>query len=168
VNIAGVVLATIAALVLQATLVRYIDRPAPIDLILIVTVSAGLKAGAVIGLLVGTVGGLVQDALGSGIIGIGAWAKTVVGLLAGIAGTQLIVAKPIPRLIVFVAATLLHAVVFMGLYEALGLRDFEDPFGMVAIQSVSNALVGVVALQVVEYLPAATERRRLARPKLRR
>jgi rod shape-determining protein MreD len=135
---------------------------------LVVAVAAGLKGGPVSGLLTGTVGGLVQDAMASGVIGIGAWAKTVVGFLAGVVGTQFIVAKPVPRFVVFAAATLLHAVVFMGLYEALGLRDFGVPTGAVAVQSATNAVVGVAAMQAAELLPGVADRRRAGRQKSRR
>jgi hypothetical protein len=61
----------------------------------------------------------VQDALSSGVIGIGGLAKTLVGFLAGIIGTQFIVAQSLPRFVVFFGATVLHAVVFMGLYVLL-------------------------------------------------
>jgi hypothetical protein len=106
--------------------------------------------------------------MASGVIGIGAWAKTVAGFLAGVVGTQFIVAKPLPRFVVFAAATLLHAVVFMGLYEALGLRDFGVPTGTVAIQAATNAVVGVAAMQAADLLPGAADRRRAGRQKSRR
>ena len=54
----------------------------------------------------GTLGGLVQDALSSGVIGIGGLAKTIVGFLAGVVGTQFIVAQPLPRFVVFFGATI--------------------------------------------------------------
>ena len=46
---------------------------------LIVVVYVGIKSGPVTGLLAGTVAGLIQDALSSGILGIGGLAKTLVG-----------------------------------------------------------------------------------------
>ena len=79
------------------------------------------------GLVAGTVGGLVQDALSSGILGMGGLAKTVVGFLAGRFGTQFIVTATVPRLLVFAAATAAHAVLFMGLYTLLGLRSLPGP-----------------------------------------
>jgi rod shape-determining protein MreD len=164
----AVILATVAALVLQSTLARFVEGTVPVDFILVAAVLAGLKSGPIAGLLTGTTGGLIQDAMASGVIGIGAWAKTVVGFLAGVVATQFIVAKPLPRFVVFAAATLLHAVVFMGLYEALGLRDFGAPAGTVAVQAAANAVVGVAALQAVELLPGAADRRRTARARSRR
>ena len=131
-------------------------------------VYAALTTGPVTGLLTGTFAGLVQDALSSGVIGIGGLAKTVVGFLAGIIGTQFIVAQPLPRFVVFFAATALHAVLFIGLYELLDLRTFGTPYGAVLGQALGNAIVGVVAFQVAELLPGAMERRRASRTRIRR
>ena len=166
---AGVVLATALALALQTTLTRFIVRgTVAVDLVLVVVVYAALTTGPVTGLLTGTFAGLVQDALSSGVIGIGGLAKTVVGFVAGIIGTQFIVAQPLPRFVVFFAATVLHAALFIGLYELLDLRRFGAPYGAVVGQGLGNAIVGVVAFQVAELLPGAMERRRTSRTRIRR
>ena len=166
---AGVLLATVLALALQTTLTRFIVRgTVAVDLVLVVVVYAALTTGPVTGLLTGTFAGLVQDALSSGVIGIGGLAKTVVGFLAGIIGTQFIVAQPLPRFVVFFSATALHAVLFIGLYELLDLRTFGTPYGAVLGQALGNAIVGVVAFQVAELLPGAMERRRTSRTRIRR
>ena len=167
---AGVLLATVLALALQTTLTRFIVRgTVAVDLVLVVVVYAALTTGPVTGLMTGTFAGLVQDALSSGVIGIGGLAKSVVGFLAGIIGTQFIVAQPLPRFVVFFAATLLHAVLFIGLYELLDLRTFGAPYGAVVGQGLGNAIVGVVAFQVAELLPGAMERRRSSsRTRIRR
>ena len=98
--------------------------------------------------------------MASPVIGIGGLAKTIVGFLAGIIGTQFIVTHSLPRFVVFFSATALHAVVFMGLYTLLDLRHYGAPYAAVAGQGVGNAVVGVVAFQLVELLPGAMERRR--------
>jgi rod shape-determining protein MreD len=168
VRAAGVILAIALALALQTTLARYVRGTVAIDLVLIVVVYVALTAGPVAGLLAGTVAGLVQDALSTGVIGIGGLAKTIVGFLAGLVGTQFIVAHSLPRFVVFFGATVLHAVVFMGLYVLLDLRHFGTPYAAVAGQAASNAIIGVVAFQLVELLPEAAERRRSAKTRLRR
>ena len=124
-----------------------------VDLVLVVVVYVALTSGPVTGLLSGTFAGLVQDALSSGVIGIGGLAKTLVGFLAGIIGTQFIVAQPLPRFVVFFGATVLHAVVFMGLVRAPRFEAFWRPYAAVAGQATGNAVVGVVAFQLVELLP---------------
>ena len=161
---AGVILATALALALQTSLAG----TNAIDFVLVVVVYVALTYGPVTGLLTGTFAGLVQDALASGVIGIGGLAKTIVGFLAGVIGTQFIVAQPLPRFVVFFGATILHAVVFYGLYLVLNLRQFGSAYAAIAGQALSNALVGVVAFQLVELLPGAVERRRAARHRIRR
>lgn len=165
---AGVILAIAIALALQTTLARYVIRGTlALDLVLVVVVYVALTNGPVTGLMSGTVAGLVQDALSSGVIGIGGLAKTIVGFLTGIVGTQFIVAASLPRFVVFFGATLLHALVFMGLYVLLDLRHFGAPYAAVAGQAAGNAVVGVVAFQLVELLPGAVERRRVSRSRRR-
>jgi hypothetical protein len=95
-------------------------------------------------------------------------AKTLIGFLAGIIGTQFIVAQPLPRFVVFFGATLLHGVVFIGLYVLLNLRQFESPLAAGVGQAAANATVGVLAFQLVELLPGAVERRRAAKGRVRR
>jgi len=169
VKVAGVAVAIAVALALQTTLARFVVRGVvAVDLVLVVVVYVALTTGPVTGLLTGTVAGLIQDALASPVIGIGGLAKTVVGFLAGIIGTQFIVAQSLPRFVVFLGATVLHALIFMGLYALLDLRHFGAPYAAVAGQAVGNAVVGVVAFQLVELLPGAVERRRAARTRLRR
>jgi len=168
VKAAGIILAVSLALVLQTTLARFLLRGTlAVDLVLVAVVYVALTSGPVTGLLSGAFAGLVQDALSSGVIGIGGLAKTVVGFLAGVVGTQFIVAQSLPRFVVFFSATVLHAVVFIGLYVLLDLRQFGSPYAAVMGQAAGNAVAGVLAFQLVEFLPGAVERRRAARTRLR-
>ena len=166
---AGIILAVAIALALQTTLIaRYVHGTVAVDLVLVVVVYVALTSGPVAGLLTGTVGGLVQDFLTIGVIGIGGLAKTLVGFLAGVVGTQFIVTQPFPRFCVFFAATLVYNLVFMGLYTLLDLRHFGSPYAAVAGQAAGNAAVGVIAFQLAELLPGAVERRRAAKGQFRR
>ena len=166
---AGVIIAVAVALALQTTAARFLVRGSiAVDLVLVVVVYVALTSGPAAGLLSGTFAGLVQDALSSSVIGIGGLAKTLVGFLAGIIGTQFIVTASLPRFVVFFGATVLHAIVFMGLYVLLDLRHFGAPASAVAGQATANAVVGVVAFQLVELLPGAMERRRAGKSRMRR
>jgi rod shape-determining protein MreD len=157
----GVFIAIALALALQTTLARFlVGGSAAIDLVLVAVVYVALTTGPVTGMLAGSVAGLIQDALSSGVIGIGGLAKSIVGFLAGAFGQQFIVTAALPRLVMFVAATALHAAVFMGLYEVLGLRAFPSPWKAVTTQALGNALVGIVAFTIIEALPGMIERRR--------
>jgi rod shape-determining protein MreD len=168
VRAAGIILAVAAALALQTTLARYVRGTIAVNLVLVVVVYVSLMMGPVVGLLTGTFAGLAQDFLSIGVIGIGGLAKTLVGFLTGIVGTQFIVTQPFPRFCVFFGATLLHELVFMGLYTLLDLRHFGAPYAAVAGQAAGNAAVGVVAFQLVELLPGAVERRRASKGGIRR
>jgi rod shape-determining protein MreD len=169
VRAAGVTLAIGLALVLQTTLTRFIVRgTVAVDLVLVVVVYVALLSGSVTGLFAGTVAGLLQDSLSTGLIGIGGLAKTLVGFLAGIVGTQFIVARPLPRFVVFFAATVLHQVITIGLGVLLGLRPVGMPYATIAGQALGNAVVGVAAFQLAELLPGAVERRRAGKTRLRR
>jgi len=167
VKAAWVLLATAAAIAIQTTLDRWLAAGA-VDLVQVVVVYNALASERVTGLLTGSFAGLVQDVLSGGVLGMAGLSKTVVGYLAGIVGTQFIVTHSASRFVVFFLATVLNAVIFMGLYELLGLRHFGAPLAAVAVQGVGNAVVGVLVFKVIELLPGAVERRRAARSGFRR
>ena len=152
------------ALAAQTTLSRYVFRSTtPIDLVLIVVVYVGIKSGPVTGLLAGTVAGLIQDALAAEVLGIGGLAKTLVGFLSGVLGTQFIVTAPLPRFLLLLLATALHAAIFMGLYSLLDLRQFPADYPSILGQAFGNAFVGVMAFTVIEWFPGFVDRRRAGR-----
>jgi rod shape-determining protein MreD len=164
VKIAGVLVAIALALALQTTLTRFVvGGTAAIDLVLVVVVYVALTTGPGTGMLAGSIAGIIQDALSSGVIGIGGLAKSLVGFLAGVIGQQFIVTAALPRFVMFLAATVVHSAVFMGLYMTLGLRDFPSPYGAVLSQAIGNAAVGMIAFTIIEMLPGVMERRRVRR-----
>ena len=166
---AGIILAVVAALALQTTLARFFVRGAvAVDLVLVAVVYVALTSGSGAGLVSGAIAGLVQDALSSRVLGIGGLAKTIVGFLAGIIGTQFIVSQPVPRFVVFFGSSVLDLVVSKGLYALLDLRQFGSPYAAIAGESAANAIVGVAVFQLVELLPGAVERHKAARHRLRR
>lgn len=161
---AAAVAAILIAIALQTTLASFMFRGGTaIDLVLIVVVFVAIKSGPVTGLLAGTVAGLIQDALSSGVLGIGGLAKTLVGFMAGMLGTQFIVTAPLPRFMLLLVATGLHAAIFMGLYTLLNLRQFPAAYSAIVGQALGNAFVGVVAFQLIEWLPGFVDRRRAGR-----
>jgi rod shape-determining protein MreD len=164
VKVVAALVAIAAALALQTTLASLVIRgTAALDLVLIVVVYLGLVWGPVTGLLLGMTAGLIQDALSSGLIGVGGLAKTVVGFVAGLLGTQFIVTAALSRFLVFILGTVIHAAIFMGLYMLLDLRQFESPYTAVMSQAIGNGFLGVVGAELVEWLPGLMERRRARR-----
>lgn len=165
-----VLLIIAVAIVLQTTLARYLVRgTSGVDLILVAVVYLGLTSGPAAGTLSGTIAGLAQDSLGSGIIGIGGLAKTVVGFLAGVVGTTFIVAQTIPRFLVFFAATVLQLAITFGLHFLLDPRPPALGYYGALAQALGNALLGVVLFQAGDALPGMLDRRRaMSRGRVRR
>jgi rod shape-determining protein MreD len=159
------ILAIIVALAVQTTLAALSpDGTAVVDLVLVLSVYIAVTSGAGAGLLTATIAGLLQDSLSSGILGIGALAKTIAAYLAGVASTQFILNGIAQRFFTFFLATIAHSVIFMGLYTLLDLRTFPSPVAAVLTQAVGNGLVGVIGFQITEWLPGFLARRRATRP----
>jgi rod shape-determining protein MreD len=154
----------VVALLLQTTLARFLVRGSiGVDLVLVAVVYLSLRAGPVTGILAGTVAGLAQDGLTTGVVGIGGLGKTIVGYLAGVTGTAFIVTQTIPRFCVFFAATLVEMAVFTLFHALLDPGPTAVQFGAIVAQAFGNSLVGIVVFQLSEGLPRAAERRRAGR-----
>lgn len=161
---AGVLIAVALALALQTTLARLlVGGTAAIDLVLVAVVAVALTTGPVSGMLAGSVAGLIQDSLSTGVLGIGGLAKSVIGFVAGAISQQFILTSALPRFVMFVGATVAHSALFMGLNVGLGLRTFPSPWKAVASQAIGNAVVGVMSFTIVEAIPGILERRRAGR-----
>ena len=154
-------LALVVALALQTTVSRYLPGIGSLDLVLVVVIYVALSFGPVPGLLAGTVGGLAQDVLSGGIVGVGGLAKTIVGFVAGVIGMQFIVAQALPRFLVFFCATVVQAGCFFGLYAMLE-PALSTTYTAVFWQALANALVGILAFQARDFAPGVMERRRTA------
>jgi rod shape-determining protein MreD len=164
VRTAGVLIAIALALALQTTLAPFVvGGTTAIDLVLVAVVYIALTGGPVSGMLAGSLAGLIQDQLSTGVLGIGGLAKSIVGFVVGALGQQFIVTAALPRLLMFLGATAAYQAIFMGLYVVLGLRSFPSPWKAIATQALGNALVGMVAFTIIEALPGVIERRRIGR-----
>ena len=167
-NTAGVGLGLGLALALQTTLVPLVAGPGvPVDLVLVVVVTVAIVSGPVAGLWTGTVGGLLQDTLSGGVIGVGGLAKTLVGYLAGLFGSQFNVARPRHQLLVFFGASLVHTVCFLGVYGLLSEGRMTS-YSAELTQATANATIGVAVAVALQVGPGVLERRRLRRRDLTR
>jgi rod shape-determining protein MreD len=160
----GVLLALIVALTVQTSLSGLTMTGASmVNLVVVAVVYAALVFGPVTGMMAGTAGGLAQDALGGGIVGIGSLSKTVVGFLAGLLGAQFIVTQPLPRFVMFVSASVLHEICYQGLSALVEVRPLRLAYAPVLTQAAINGIVGLSAFFVVERLPGMVQRRRARR-----
>jgi rod shape-determining protein MreD len=148
------------ALLIQTTLAGMsFQAGTRVNFVLVAVVFIALLLGPVPGLLAGMAGGLAQDAVAGGIVGIGGISKTVAGFLVGVLGAQFIVSQPLPRFVMFAGATVLHEFCFQALYalaESHGVRFHQRE---VLTQAAINGLVGIAAFYLVESAPGALQRR---------
>jgi rod shape-determining protein MreD len=154
----------LVAVALQVALARYTvaDRWV-FDLVLVGVVFCALHWGPVAGMLGGTLGGLLQDLLAGTIVGVSALAKTIVGFGAGVVGAQFVVARPRARMMIVAVVSVVHRLLMLGL---TGLIDQQVPavaWGAILGETGLNAVVGLIAFQATEALPAALERGRMSR-----
>lgn len=159
---AGIFLAMAAALTLQSTLAGMtVGGGMTVNLVLVTVVYVALAFGPAMGLVTGAVGGLVQDALSGGIIGIGGFSKTLIGFLVGVLGAQFIVSQPLPRLIMFVGATIVHDLCFQVLAALAESHSMRVQVTPLLAQAALNGLIGIIAFQLVEAGPGLMQRRRM-------
>ena len=161
------VLVLAGALTVQATLSGLLlGGTLSVNPVLVAVVYVALAYGAVTGLLAGALAGLVQDALGGGIVGIGGITKTLIGFAVGALSAQFNLSTLVPRLVMFVAATFVHELVFEGLQAIAGGRHFSVKLSAVLIQALLNGLIGVAAFVLVENGPQVIANRRMRRASL--
>ena len=161
---AAVMLAIGGALVLQTTLSGLIvGSTVPVNLVLVAVVYLALAYGPVTGLLSGTIGGLVQDALAGGIVGLGGLTKTLIGFVVGVLSAQFNLTSTVPRLVMFLVATFVHQLLMVGLQRITGSPMMSLQWSRVLLQALMNALIGVAAFFIVEQGPEIIQRRRTRR-----
>lgn len=160
-RVAAAVLALAGALALQTTLAGLtIQGATAVNLVLVAVIYLALAFGPVAGLLAGTAGGLVQDALSGGIVGIGGFSKTLVGFVVGVFGAQFIVSHSLPRLVMFVSGTLIHELCYQALYALVEARAFRIQWLQTLTQAGINGIIGILAFTLVEAGPGLIQRRR--------
>jgi rod shape-determining protein MreD len=164
VKTAVVAIAIVGGLALQATLSGLmIGGSIAVNLVLVAVVYLALAYGPVTGVLAGTIAGLAQDALAGGIVGIGGMSKTLIGFVVGVLSAQFNLSTTVPRLVMFVAATFVHEVMFQGLHALVGGRHLTLQYSSTLAQALVNGLVGISIFLIVEQGPEAVQRRRLRR-----
>ena len=156
--------ALVAALLLQTTVAGMsLEAGTLVNFVLIAVIYVALAMGPMSGLLAGAGGGLVQDAVAGGIVGIGGISKTLVGFFIGVFGAQFIVSQTLPRLVIFVAGTVVHELCFQSMYALIEGRPIQFAWTTMMTQAGMNALVGILAFQVVESAPGLRQRREARR-----
>jgi rod shape-determining protein MreD len=141
-------------LLLQLTVVDLITlRGIQPDLVLIVLCYIALARGRRTGAVYGFGIGLIQDAVGTGVLGLSALARTLAGFFAGnFAGDSRIHQVLVPSLVVLAADLIYNAII--------ALVSTFTPEGLQWFQVISTALyTGFVALIFFSFLPDSARQR---------
>lgn len=159
-KVAAVIAALVVALLFQTTLAGLsLEGGALVNFVLVAVVYVALSLGALAGLLAGAAGGLAQDAIAGGIVGIGGLSKTLAGFLVGVLGAQFIVSQPAPRFVMFMGATIVHELCFQSLYALVDGHAVRIAWTTLFTQAAVNGLIGILAFQLVEGAPGLMQRR---------
>ncbi len=151
------------ALAAQTTLTRFVGVATDVDFLLIAVVFVALSRGPIVGLWAGTVGGLAQDLLSGGIVGVSGLAKCLVGYTVGWLGVQFLTSRAWHRVLILFVSTLMHAACFVGIYTLIASVAPPAAWTGVLIQAFANTLVGLVAAVACEHAPGMRERARTRR-----
>lgn len=148
----GVALALLAALLLQTAISRVMPGYARVfDPFLLVMVYYGLSGGETQGMLVGALGGWVQDIqFGGSVLGLTGLTRLLIGFAVGTAGTRFHLSEPGPRALVLFLAALADGLLFGALASAFDVSvTRSSPLALLARAAI-NALIGVLAFQMVD------------------
>ncbi len=162
---AALILIVGATVALQWSLARAtVGHQWAFDLVVVAVVYVALRWGATAGVIGGTLGGLLQDALAGTTIGVGGLAKTVIGFGAGVVGSQFILSRPFPRALLVAVATLLARGLMVALYALVDLHWPGVSWVAMLSETALNALAAFAVYQGVESVPGLLRRHPARRP----
>ena len=157
-GILGVIAGSVA---LQMAFARFtVGGRWSLDLVLVAVVFVALKWGPGAGVFGGTLGGLTQDALAGGTIGVSGLAKTVVGFFVGVIGSQFVVAQPAPRMLIAAGATIANRLLTQAILSGIDLNWAGLSWPAMLTETGLNALTALVLFYSIEMGPALLRRRR--------
>ena len=159
----GIALALAAALLAQTAIVRMVaSEGLPTDLVLLVVIFAALSRGRVAGLWTGTAGGLLQDVLSGGIIGISGLAKSTTGVLIGMARAHFVIETVWQHLAVIMLASTFHTVSVLGVYALVGAAPAATA-AFVLSRAAADGALGISVLALARGMPVGVQRMRRRR-----
>ncbi len=159
-KVLGVTGVIVGAVALQMAFARFtVGGRWSVDLVLVAVAFIALKWGPGAGVIGGTLGGLTQDALAGGTIGVGGLAKTIVGFFVGVVGSQFIVARPAPRMVVVAGASIANRLMVQAIVSAIDLNWAGLSWSATLTETALNALAALLLFQSIETVPALMRRR---------
>lgn len=156
----GVIGVIVGSLALQMAFARFtVGGRWSLDLVLVAVAFIALKWGPGAGVIGGTLGGLTQDALAGGIIGVGGLSKTIVGFAVGVIGSQFVVAQPLPRMLIVAGATVVNRLLAQAIASAIDLSWAGVSGPAMLAETGLNALTALIVFQSIETVPGLLRRR---------
>jgi rod shape-determining protein MreD len=152
------------SILLQLSL-REVWRPLSyIDFPLVVVVYIALQREAWQALLVGTVAGLVIDAVSGGLIGAGGFSKTLTAYVIYFAATRVNLENPLLRIPVLAAASVLDSAIYVFWHRVLGYAPGVPFVQTMSYKLIATTVVGTLALYMLDAAVAekSAQRRQFA------
>lgn len=120
----------------------------PLDLFLVAVVLVSLRASTMSSQLFGACAGLLQDIYGSGIIGLNALSKTIIGFFFAILRQAFIIKGVVRQTLAIFLATVMDALIYAGFSALFSLPASIEP-GRLLVSSISNTVVGLAAILII-------------------
>jgi len=151
-----------AGLVQEAWLARIEISGAILDPLLPIAVAVGILRGAESGAVVGLAGGLLQDLLSGGSLGVNGFTKLVVGFASGLFERSIYIENPLLPAVAAFAGTLLSELLLfiVGQVTGLGLEPVSGVVSRALVQAVLNSAVAPVLFRAIRRIEVRLERPR--------
>jgi rod shape-determining protein MreD len=150
----------IIALLLQLTVAPEISigtvRP---DILLVATVCWALFEGPASGALFGFCGGLLEGIFSTTVLGVGAFAKTIIGYFSGELRQRIVSKSVVWPIIIIFSASILHELIKFAAWAIVGLED-RPPFsiGIILGLALYNATITLVVYPILGHFAAREEK----------
>lgn len=150
----------ITVLLIQLTVAPEISigsvRP---DILLVATVCWALFEGPASGALFGFCGGLLEGIFSTNILGVSAFAKTIIGYFSGEMRQRVVSKSVIWPMVIVLAASILHELMKFATWAIVGLEE-RPPFSMGIIVGLAmyNAVITLVVYPVIGRFTAREEK----------
>lgn len=155
-------LLVVAGLVQAAWLARVEISGAILDPLLPIAVAVGVLRGAESGAAVGLAGGLLQDLLSGGPLGLNGLIKLVVGFASGLFERSIYIENPLLPAVATFAGTLLSELLLLVVGQVIGLgaRPSLDAVPRALVQAAMNSAVAPFLFRGVKRIEYRLERPR--------
>lgn len=154
-------LLALAGLVQTAWLSRIEIWGAILDPLLPIAVAVGILRGATSGAVVGLAGGLLQDLLSGGPLGVNGLTKLVVGFASGLFERSIYIENPLLPAVATFAGTLLSEILLVVVGQVTGLgRETAGALPRAAAQAVLNSIAAPFLFRGVRRIEVHLERPR--------